>query len=153
MADSNAANGPSLLDRGAEQARQYAAENEARSERFEREAWERIVNTFRFDFLRDSYMRNPSGRYPAYIENPDKPFPPIEFVRWLSNGDTVRSARFTCQGITFEVEWKYEGGGDRADWDDGWWPRWFVIRRGRWFFIPAKRVQVYGPANVAQVFA
>lgn len=35
---------------------------------------------------------------------------------------------------------KYEGGGDRAYWDDdGWWPTFFAIKRERHGLVPWKR--------------
>lgn len=39
----------------------------------------------------------------------------------------------------FGVRWSYSPGGDRASWDDGWWPSFFVVVQRRRGFIPWKR--------------
>jgi hypothetical protein len=54
-------------------------------------------------------------------------------------GSGHRGARFNLDGAPMTVTYHYEGGGDRAYWDDGWWPSFFAVTRERYGLFPWKR--------------
>lgn len=70
------------------------------------------------------------------------------------------ASEFTCEGVRYRVRWKFEGtDGDRAYWDNGWWPKWsmvFLERCRHWLFF-TREVEVeegvWGPSQVADVLA
>lgn len=152
-----------LVERGrteqADREREQAQDAERR--RAEADAWNyrrtviSQVHGFLPQFYEDRWIQNPAWTRPycgvdRVIENPEKPLPVVEW-RTLEPGAFHGTSEFTCEGLTFRCYWKNESRGsmweDRADWDDGWWPT-FVLVRGRWPF--RKEIKVYRPADVAE---
>jgi hypothetical protein len=147
----------SILERGKAEAEQRAKEQAAREERWREQTHQRVINDFWQQFYKDRIILNPEykgwGSQPRRIWDPDNMPPVIE--NWsLLPGEPVSqgASTFICEGITYICRWQYRSGGDRADWDDGWWPDWFVVTERR-RFLWTKRVetQVWGPAQVAEV--
>jgi hypothetical protein len=82
------------------------------------------------------------------------PEPELEGWRVIGPGDTYAPSEFTVEGILYRVRWEFEGaGGDRAHWDNGWWPQWSVVvrRPRRWlpFLQHEVEVGVWGAQAVA----
>lgn len=153
-----------IITKGQEEIRQREAAQRARDERDREASRKRTVNWFRnmghFYERRDHTIANPAyrssyGSEPRLIENPANPWPTIEQWEPIGplNGSTT-SSTFICEGIRYVCRWKWEGGGDRAYWDDGWWPEWYVVvERPAWFGLRTRReeVRVHGASNVAEV--
>jgi hypothetical protein len=82
--------------------------------------------------------------------------PKAELEDWTPHGtESYSPSSFEYEGVRYYVEWNFEGaGGDRAYWDNGWWPKWYVIVRRPWRFFPFLRhdvkVPVWGEASVAK---
>lgn len=148
----------SLIDQGRDELRERVA-REVETAKYRAKAnRQHCERRFRMDFCRDRYIaevrehtmggetyRHPTG---SMIENPARPFPTMEFVAGDGgySGTSTLLIRDGDDVLTFRVSWKYEGGGDRAYWDDGWWPTW-ELRVRRW---PWPRWQkVYGAASIA----
>lgn len=134
------------------------AELEAsRQAEFERDAHRQAANQkhaanwFWRDFYRHHWIRNPDTGYnqPRLIIDPDRPLPQI--TEWEFEGASSHaSCFFTCEGFRFACRWRYSGGGDRAYWDDGWWPDWFLVRRRRWLPFLTYETQVHGAQGLAR---
>ncbi|MDF2751635.1 MAG: hypothetical protein K0S82_17 [Gaiellaceae bacterium] len=145
----------SIVERGQAEIEQREREAQARRERWYDENRRHTISRFRQDFYRHLYIRNPDKRaWSRVIPGPDMP----EVTDWDTTGpgDTRAPSTFICEGIRYACRWEYRGGSDRADWDDGWWPQWFVVvERPRFFGLLRRReeIQVHGPAQVAEALA
>jgi hypothetical protein len=147
-----------------------AAEIERRAREAEEQAaadveWNRnhVAWWFRYVFYSSAGHQIPNPdryAYQRYVENPENPFPPIEEWRLTETSGTPvprASSEFVCEGLRFRVRWKDERrsyGEDRASWDDGWWPEWYLVLRRPRRFVPFLRstveVRVWGEKNVAE---
>lgn len=140
-----------IVERGEQEAKQQEERNAAIRLRWLAENKEHTIDRFRIDFYREHYKPNPDykGMYGTrYIVDP--PFPDVTDWRKIGPGDTRAPSEFVCEGIRYRCAWEYKGGGDRAYWDDGYWPKWFV-RVKRWRLLPFKAwLQVHGPEQVAR---
>lgn len=157
-ADSNGGSVPTIVERGRSQAEQREAEQRDREAHWERENFKHTTSWFLGrDFYEDRWIRNPdykpySYTSPRRIENPANPFPEITDWKVIGSGDVHADSTFVCEGIRYICRWKYHGGGDRAYWDDGWWPEWYVVveRRVLGIFKRRAEVRVHGAAQVAE---
>lgn len=128
-----------------------------REAELERDAYRQASNLkhtqswFWRDFYRNHWIRNPDTSYsaPRLIVDPNNPLPELTYWQFEGTGSHASSS-FTCEGLRFVCRWKYEGGGDRAYWDDGWWPQWYLIRRRRWLRFRTSETQVHGPESIAR---
>jgi hypothetical protein len=143
----------SIIEKGRQDAERYEREAQERKERWYEENRRHTISWFRMDFYRHLYIRNPDTRaWSRTIPGPDMP----EVTDWevIGSGDTRAPSTFVCEGIRYVCRWEYHSGGDRADWDDGWWPQWHVVvrRRRKWlpFLLHEIEVRVYGAAQVAE---
>lgn len=144
--------------------RRAAEEDRARDEYNEREARRLVESWFYRDFYEHHLIPNPdytSRSYapksnPRRIVDPARPLPPMEAFD-LTYPGVHADAEFVCEGIRYRVKWKYHPGGDRAYWDDGWWPQWFVVVRvPRLFGLLGYREVEEGvshPADVVETLA
>jgi hypothetical protein len=159
---------PTIVERGAiekaEQeaeraAREVASRAEADEWNYRRTVWSQ-VHGFLPRFYDDRWILNPEWTRPycgvdRMISNPENPLPEVEW-RALQPGDRHGASEFTCEGLTFRCYWKDERrsyGDDRADWDDGWWPMFKLVRvrPRRWPFRDQEtEVDVHSPAQVAE---
>ena len=142
----------SLVERGRDAAAERDAEDfrrrEFQKDRDRKHMVSRFYWDFDYDFKRGYLIRNPDRyAYKRLIPNPEKPRPPITLL--AGNGGYHERTRFTCEGLIFEVTWRYEGGWDRAEWDDGWWPDWVLIT-GKFL---KKRTKVYGCESIARALS
>lgn len=155
--------GETIVQRGQEAIREREAEEAARTTRWREEARKRCVEWFlsmghfydrRDHLIPNPKYRSPYGRETRLIENPDNPWPKLEDWEPIEPvcGSTTAST-FICEGIRYVCRWKYEGGGDRAYWDDGWWPEWYVVVETKGplgLFSRRKEIRVHGAASVAE---
>jgi hypothetical protein len=142
----------SALEQANRQAEQRAEQERANRAYFAKQNRDHTVNRFQKAFYRHHWILNPDDvkrYYTKWIIDPDNPLP--EVTDWTADGDGVHaSAEFTCEGIRFRVEWDYKGGGDRAYWDDGWWPDWYIVARRRFLPFLTRRIgPFYTPEGLA----
>jgi hypothetical protein len=153
----------SIVEKGAAEVERRRREEEEIREVRTLQNFDLTTRKFRFDFCRDHYVRDPSGRSSRMVEDPENPVPPVENWHLIEDGYFADAGHFdstfTCEGLRYVCRWRFHGtGGDRAYWDDGWWPDWFLIvrRRERLRWLPLVKVwrevevPVYGPENVAE---
>lgn len=86
----------------------------------------------------------------AFRKNAKEPKWDVEFV----SGDGLHGTvtRIRVDGHLFDVTWRYESGGDRAYWDDGWWPDFMLLIPRRWPRRP-RQVNVWGTESIARALA
>ncbi|MFL5313058.1 MAG: hypothetical protein ACJ79H_21710 [Myxococcales bacterium] len=156
---------PDVVAKGEAELKEREREQAAREarQREEGDEWNHFrtvvsqVHGFLPRFYKERYVANPDyrGQYgvPRVIEDPENPLPEVAW-RSLSPGDRHGTSEFTCEGLTFRCHWKAERyGSDRADWDDGWWPTFVLVRvrRRRWPFRDQEiETPVHSPADVAE---
>lgn len=148
---------PSLVQAGREKLDERAGEEAAiRKQRCLQNA-ERTRSKFYFDFFRDRYVYNPETR--RHSVPADNPLPAVEGIAVHDDGMYFADVghadvSFTCEGLRFRCRWEYHGGGDRAFWDDGWWPTWFLLvrRRRHWLRFLHEDVErpVHGPESITE---
>src|SRR3569833_1062202 len=116
-----------------------------RRENWNAQCTQRDNNDYRFYFYRKHYIRGRDG----YVEDPENPFPPIEKIDYVYVVPSPTGCcRLVCEGISYFCEYEYKGtGGDPAYWDDGWWPRFFVLKK-RKFFVGYAKIPVGSPEDV-----
>lgn len=149
----------SIVARGQKEALARRVEEEQRRLAWQIENMKHVEWWLRFQFYRDPAYRiaNPDrGAWQRTVENPDHPYP--QMTNWepldLRESSTRGASHFDCDGVHWVVRWVFKGrGGDPADWDDGWWPDWFVVvsRPRKWlpFLRHDVEVQVWGAEQVA----
>lgn len=147
----------SILERGASESEERDTRHREMREYRAVDNEKRTTTEFYRRFYEHHMVANPdwtcfSYSTPRVIVDPERPLPAITDFRLEASNDSIyvekAESTFTCEGIRFACRWKYQGGGDRAYWDDGWWPDWFVVRR-RWLIL-TKLIPVYSPASVAE---
>lgn len=148
----------SIIEKGRQEAEELEREHEERQERWREQTHQRVIRDFWQTFYKDRIIRNPEftglGSKPRLIWDPDNMPPEIHNWELLPNQPSSQGdSTFLCEGIRYICRWKYHGGGDRAYWDDGWWPDWFVVvERPRFFGLLRRReeIKVNGAASVAE---
>lgn len=140
----------SILDQGRRELDERQASAEQRAHHDRQQNLDSTSSWFYRDFYRHLF-RYDQGRRRHVAEG----LPPVH--EWTPASDDSRAdSTFLCEGLRYRCRWTFHGtGGDRAYWDDGWWPDWFLlVPKRRWLIFPIDaEAKVHGPESVAEAAA
>lgn len=142
-----------ILDKGKAEREEARKREQDNARRWTEDNFENTCSRFYQNFYEHLYEPVVEFGYTKHKLSQDAP--PIENWETTQYGDSHGDSSFTCEGNEYEVHWVYRGGSDRAYWDDGYWPDWFLIQYKRlWWFPLIKRkvrYQVHRAQSVAAI--